>query len=259
MGGTWPLGVDPSIHRSCPCSSPGELPRQGRWARTDGTPLQKPLPETGPGPEEGPRTALRSRENSELLPARPKGETSEGPRGHMGSEVFRRVEARLLSPYRPRARQLRREHDPKPGFLCQHQGEGLRRSDRVSAAPHCAVCLPPREALPCPPRASPAHVGGPGRLERLASHTLWSGPGSNGLQASLRGPRAARVYGRHTPFVGSQGPSAPEPGQGSSVLRWPLGCSRPGHPLKLKTGLRGPDRLGNRTQAWRAQGSGGSR
>ena len=183
MGGTWPLGVDPSIHRSCPCSSPGELPRQGRWARTDGTPLQKPLPETGPGPEEGPRTALRSRENSELLPARPKGETSEGPRGHMGSEVFRRVEARLLSPYRPRARQLRREHDPKPGFLCQHQGEGLRRSDRVSAAPHCAVCLPPREALPCPPRASPAHVGDQG------GWSAWPAtPSGRGLGATGRKP-----------------------------------------------------------------------
>lgn len=89
-GAPGPLECPPehsSIHRSCPSSSPGELPRQGRWARADRTPVQKPLPESGPGPEEGPRPALRSRENSELLPARPKGETSEGPRVHTGSEV----------------------------------------------------------------------------------------------------------------------------------------------------------------------------
>lgn len=27
----------------------------------------------------------------------------------------------------------------KPGFLCQRQDEGLRRNNRVSVSPHCAV------------------------------------------------------------------------------------------------------------------------
>lgn len=50
----------------------------------------------------------------------------------------------------------------KPGFLCQRQDEGLRRNNRVSVAPHCAVRQLPREILPRPPRASPAHAGGQG-------------------------------------------------------------------------------------------------
>lgn len=169
------------------------------------------------------------------------------------------MEARLLSPYRPRAGQLRREHDPKARFPVPALGRGAeeKRLSQRSPALRSASAASRSPAVPAPSQSYPC--GGLGQLEHLASHTLRPGPGSNRLEASLRGPRAARVYGRHTQFVGSQGPSAPEPGQCSSVLCRSLGCSHPGHPLKLKTGLGEPDRLGNRTQAQRAQGSGGSR
>lgn len=178
---------------------------------------------------------------------------------HTGSEASWRVEARLLSSYRPRARQLRREHDPKARFPVPAPGrraEKKQQSQRIPALRSLSASSR-NPAVPSPSQSCPLRR--PGRLERLASHTLWPGPESNGLGASLRGPWAARVYGRHTPFVGSQGLSAPKPGGGSSVLCPPLGCSRPGHPLKLKTGLGGSDVLGNRTQPRRAQGSGGSR
>lgn len=168
------------------------------------------------------------------------------------------MEVRLLSSYRPRARQLRREHDPKARFPVPAPGrraEKKRPSQRSPAlrSPSAASRNP---AAPSPSQSCPR--GRPGRLEHLASHTLWPGPESNGLGASLQGPWAACVYGRHTPSVGSEGPSAPEPGRGSSVLCQPLGCSRPGHPLKLKMGLGGSNTLGNRTRPRRAQGSGGS-
>lgn len=178
---------------------------------------------------------------------------------HTGSEASWRVEARLLSSYQPRARQLRREHDPKARFPVPAPGrraENKQPSQRIPALRSLSASSR-NPAVPSPSQSCPR--GRPGRLECLASHTLWPGPESNQLGASLRGPWAACVYGRHTPFVGSQGPSAPKPGRGSSVLCQPLGCSRPGHPLKLKTGLGGSDALGNRTQPWRAQGNGGSR
>ena len=67
----------------------------------------------------------------------------------------------------------------KPGFLCRHQDEGLRRNNRVSVSPHCAVCQPPRETLLCPPRASPAHSGGQG------GWSAWPAtPSGRGLRAT---------------------------------------------------------------------------
>lgn len=146
---------------------------------------------------------------------------------HMGSwKCSEGGGSRLLSPYHSTQSQAaKEEHDPKPGFLCQHQGRGLRRSDRSQRSPAlCSVFAAQEAPAAVPARASPAH-GGPGGWSAWPA-TPWPGLGATGCKPAC-GALGQPVYGRHTPFVGyAQGKARQhqEPGQGSSVLRGSWGA-----------------------------------